>query len=279
MPRVEPGGFTRVVPAAEVAFGGFLDGVQESRIVAWTPAGVPVVLGRVGAVILARPERALRLWSDALVERTVVVAPRARLDAGLWDALGAELDLLDSAVAADVRHPEELVTAAVHTVEQARALAERRLAERWCAEAVEPLCVDGSVAVLGAAAHAPQVVGIVKSHRTLVVAPDELPQLLALPEGHRTPVVAFASSHHRSAVWTWYVRVRPPIAADPLFGLLRVEVADHGQPTERADTVSRWVLAERTPLALPDARWDVMPYGIARCELYLKRGRGLRGVT
>jgi hypothetical protein len=29
------------------------------------------------------------------------------------------------------------------------------------------------------------------------------------------------------------------------------------------------MLAERAPVALPDARWDVMVYGIRDCEQYL----------
>jgi len=38
----------------------------------------------------------------------------------------------------------------------------------------------------------------------------------------------------------------------------------------RADEVSRWVLAEASPLALPDSRWDKMVYGIRDCEEFLR---------
>jgi hypothetical protein len=50
-----------------------------------------------------------------------------------------------------------------------------------------------------------------------------------------------------------------------------VEVALGGDSdiTARADLVSRWLLAERAPVALPDSRWDVMVYGIRECEQYL----------
>jgi hypothetical protein len=41
-----------------------------------------------------------------------------------------------------------------------------------------------------------------------------------------------------------------------------------------ADEVSRWVAAEATPLALPDARWDTMAYGIRDCEVYLRATLG-----
>jgi hypothetical protein len=48
-----------------------------------------------------------------------------------------------------------------------------------------------------------------------------------------------------------------------------VEVAVTADLTARADLVSRWLLAERAPVALPDARWDVMVYGVRECEQYL----------
>jgi hypothetical protein len=269
MPAVEPPGPARPVPVTGAAVSGFLDGVQRSRVVAWLPEGVPLVGARVAAVVLQREGRQLRRWG-AVRERALVVAPRARLDEATWERIAARVPLLDSGAPADAWHPDELTTRALHAVESARADEERALAERWAEDGVAPLCVDGSLAALGAAAHSPRMVGVVKSHRTLLVAPERIPALLGLPEGHRSPVVALTGSHHRSAVWTWYLRVRAPQPQDPLFGLLRVEIADHGDPTERADTASGWVLAERTPLALPDARWDVMPYGIARCEALLK---------
>jgi hypothetical protein len=60
-------------------------------------------------------------------------------------------------------------------------------------------------------------------------------------------------------------------------GLVRIEVARTQElegsataMTRRADEVSRWILAERAPLALPDARWDRMVYGIRDCEEYLR---------
>jgi len=40
--------------------------------------------------------------------------------------------------------------------------------------------------------------------------------------------------------------------------------------TERANLISRWILAEMIPLSLPDSRWDKMVYGIRDCEEYLR---------
>jgi hypothetical protein len=60
-----------------------------------------------------------------------------------------------------------------------------------------------------------------------------------------------------------------------MWSLVRVEIALPRRPDvatlgSRADEVSRWILAESTPLALPDARWDTMVYGIRDCEEFLR---------
>jgi hypothetical protein len=83
------------------------------------------------------------------------------------------------------------------------------------------------------------------------------------------------TSRKRTTVASWYLRLRDPAGHDPMWGLVRVEVA-HPAPDaadrigERADEVSRWILAEVAPLALPDARWDKMVYGVRDCEEFLR---------
>jgi hypothetical protein len=67
---------------------------------------------------------------------------------------------------------------------------------------------------------------------------------------------------------SWYLRLRDPNGRDPLWGLLRIEVPE--ADAERVDLVSRWVLAEAAPLALPDPRWDTLVYGVRDCEEYLR---------
>jgi hypothetical protein len=63
-----------------------------------------------------------------------------------------------------------------------------------------------------------------------------------------------------------------------MWGLVRVEVRcpdAHQLPSigERADEISRWILAEVSPLALPDSRWDKMVYGVRDCEEFLRAVR------
>jgi hypothetical protein len=69
---------------------------------------------------------------------------------------------------------------------------------------------------------------------------------------------------------SWYLRTRDPRGRDVLWGLVRIESAMCSDVTARADQVSRWLLAEASPLALPDPRWDRMTYGIRDCESFLR---------
>lgn len=276
---VETGFFARVVPGhAEPAFGGFLDGVQESRVVSWTPSGVPVVVGVIGAVVLERgADKRLVAWRSGARVRRVLLVPRTLTDDATWRALEETIPVEDSGAPADSHHPDALLACAVQRVDELRAAEERALAEEWVRDATAPLAADGGIVGLGSAARSPLIVGIVKSHRTLHAETSELPELFALPVGSRTRAFSLVASSARAAACSWYLRLRAATPANPLHGLVRVEVAAaDGSPTPRADEVSRWVMAERTPIALPDARWDVMSYGIARCEAYLKRGLSLR---
>jgi hypothetical protein len=71
------------------------------------------------------------------------------------------------------------------------------------------------------------------------------------------------------------LRIRDPRGHDPMWGLVRVEVAQpvaggEAEVGRRADEVSRWILAEVSPVALPDGRWDKMVYGVRDCEEFLR---------
>ena len=119
-------------------------------------------------------------------------------------------------------------------------------------------------------ARASCAVGVVKSHRTLYVSGAALDAVLALRAGERSSVIRIAP-RDRSDVHSWYVRLRDVAGHDALWGLVRVEVAaSGGDVTARADQVSRWVLAEAAPLAMPDPRWDKMAYGVWNCEQFLR---------
>lgn len=272
---LESGEFARSVNGdAPATFAGFLDGVQQSHVAKWLPSGAPIVVASVGAVILARIDRRLVTWRGGARVRRVVLAPRAMVDDAWWSALAERVPVVDIAAEAGALHPESLIANAIAAVDALRGAEERALAESWARGESSPLCADGPLWPLGEAARSPHVIGVVKSHRTLHVDPAALPALFALPVGSRTRVTSLDDGK----LWTWYLRLRDASAADPMHGLVRIEIAarEGTPPTAYADEASGWVLADRTPIALPDARWDVMPYGIARCEAYLKSGLGLR---
>jgi hypothetical protein len=229
------------------------------------------VWGRISAAIRRRSNRRLTTWQRPLVDGRLY-APLALLDSDARDAL-AETRLVDTSgpdVATLVaRHPAHVIEQALHAVQRERERAERTLAEQWCETVGEPLLVDGSISASDIVANHGCAVGVVRSHRQLYASSALLDVLLALGPGERTPVVRIAP-RNRTPVHSWYVRLREGAAHDALWGIVRVEVAESRDPTSRADDVSRWILAERAPLALPDARWDRMAYPVRECEEFLR---------
>ncbi len=263
----------RVPGDPAVGFAAFLDGIQRSRVLAHH-AGVPVVHGAVAAAVRERQERRLRTWAEPLRSHALYV-PLRLLDAALADHLRASCPVVDSLAEHETtaplpRHPSDLAARALTAVQRERERCEQALATEWIREQRAPLLIDGGIAGSEEVARSPFAVGAVKSHRTLYVVGEAMDVILNLREGERTSAVAL-SSPRRTPVATWYLRLRDPGARGPFFGLVRVEVALESADviTARADLVSRWMLAERTPVALPDARWDVMVYGIREAEQYL----------
>jgi hypothetical protein len=133
--------------------------------------------------------------------------------------------------------------------------------------------IDGGISGADSIAHAKQAVGVIKSHRTLYAEGEALARVFRLERGERSSVFR-VTSPKRTAVASWYLRIRERQRHDPMWGLVRVEVSLDDLSTEtigpRASEVSRWILAEAAPIALPDARWDKMVYGIRDCEQFLK---------
>jgi hypothetical protein len=262
----------RVAGEPVVGVAAFLDGIQESRVLAHWADGVPLVHGTVAATVRVRRDRTLVAWRDdgTQVERALFV-PRAAIGDAAWHELTTACDVRDTLEEGERGpwHPQELVTRALTAVQRRREAVETACAEQWCADGEGPLLVDGGIAAAGAAAHSPHAIGVVKSHRTLYVDGDALPRVLNLAEGERTTAFTVASPR-RAPVASWYLRLRDPSAHDALWGLVRVEIALDGADAARIDLVSCWLLAERSPVALPDPRWGAMAYGIRLTEEYLR---------
>lgn len=262
----------RALPDGPVAgFVAFLDGIQRSRVLAHAGT-VPIVHGAVAAAVREREGRRPRTWGAPVISQALY-APLALMDAALARALGDRIALRDTgreeeADAPALQHPQEHTARALTAVQRAREAAELSLVGAWAQRGAGPLLVDGGISGSAEGARSDLVVGVVKSHRTLYADAAALPLVLGLREGERTTAVRM-SSPRRHPVASWYLRLRDAAGRGPLFGLVRVEVALPDDVTARADLVSRWLLAERTPVALPDARWDVMVYGVRECEQYL----------
>ena len=258
-----------------VRFAAFLDGTQASHVVAYVD-GTPLVLGMVAAVIRLRRNRRMATWQRPLVERRLYACLRA-LSPDQRRALDIlDIDLIDTTpTSGDAAvHPFALRDEAVHRVQEHREAAEQILAERWCNHEHEPLFIDGGISGSEKVAISDCTVGVVKSHRTLYAEGDALQTIFHLHRGERSSVFR-VTSPKRIPVASWYLRLRDAAGHDPMWGLVRVEVAlparaEMSTIGTRADEVSRWILAEASPLAMPDARWDKMVYGIRDCEEFLR---------
>jgi hypothetical protein len=269
---------THPIPLSEPGFTAFVDGIQESRIAGYAGT-VPIIHGIVGAVVRQRLDRRLTTWTHEFQARLYV--PRAFLSRAIDDALStvaAEIvDITprrsDGEPETEARHPYAISETAVNAVRKNRESLECRLAEGWISEKHLPLYIDGGISNSAGLASSELAVGVIKSHRTLYADSGALETVLRLPAATRTSVFEVSSSNRwRAPVASWYLRLRDPEVSNPMHGLVRIEVAvaDGQSLADRADRISAWVLAEATPLSLPDSRWDTMAYAIRDCEQFLK---------
>jgi len=262
--------------------GAFCDGVQESRVVAWVGA-IPVVHARAAAVVRVRRDRRLATWGDGMQAADALYLPVQAVPSDVRRALGAlGVAIVDTGaeeLAPEETHPQLLLRRAVHLVQRAREALECTLAERWCADERALLYLDGGLPASASVLASGRAVGVVKSHHTLYAAGAALAAVMSLGAGERSSVLV-VETRWRPPVASWYLRLRAADGGDPLWGIARLEYPldalrwGGADPDETANALSRAVLAEAAPLALPDARWDTMAYGIRDCEVYLRAALG-----
>ena len=270
-----------ILGGPEPGFSAFLDGVQSSRVVAHLD-GVPFILGSVAAIVRQRRDR--RLSTALYAAADALFVPRRLVPGFRWDETG-DIALVDTSApnggsnggAADpiLPHPIALGELAYAAIRRRREELEVDLAERWCLGPENgPLFLDGSIAGSPTVAIAARAVGVVKTHRVLYGDGAAIRAVLGLEQGERSSIMRLTAKQlwpaGMGSVATWYLRIRDPEGRDPLWGLVRVEIAEAGATSDRADLVSRWILAEASPLSLPDARWDTMVYGVRDCEQTLR---------
>jgi hypothetical protein len=278
------GGALRVVEvrAPHAAhFEGFLDGIQRSATIAYVD-GVPLLHGTAAAAIRERDhEGRMRTWRSPLVHHAVY-ASRQLLDEATWAQMGALLETrgqllvdADDDLTVASRHPSALLRQGMDALSKMRDTLERNVGDMWCdPHADRLLYVDGSLRTSHAMLRSPGAVGVVKSHATLYVPDEQFSVIASLQAAQRSSVLLARDASKRPKFYTWYLRLRNADGRDPFFGLIRAEcgVRDMSESAAEAhaDAASTWLLAERAPLARPDARWDVMPYAVRDCEVYLR---------
>jgi hypothetical protein len=220
-------------------FEFFLDGIERTRVCGYLGV-VPVVHGYVAAVIRQRSEREFTTW--AVVEEEI-------------------LDL----------HPIRLAELGRSAVKLHRSIIERRLARRWAAESPGTgwLLVDGRLAIDPGLLKSGRAAGLVKSHRTQYLPPTAMEAALRMGAGYRSSIFRPVRPEV-GKVYSWYLRLRAPGGHDIYWALARIEGRADPETIELADELSRWLLAETAPLALPDPRWHVLLYPIRDCEQFLR---------
>ena len=267
-----------VGPPADSGFRFFLDGIQQTRVCGYVGT-VPLVHGYVAAVVRERRGRTFATWD--LVEQEVLAFPYKLVDPGRLTDLGLPFEsLIDSESEPADAHPIRLAEAGRGAVKVHRAKFERKLARRW-AERDDTgdgwMLVDGGLAIDPVLLKSGRAVGLVKSHRTQFLPQDDMTAVLGMERGQRSSIFKPVRPEV-GEVYSWYLRLRPPRGHDIYWALARIEGRATAETVDSADRISRWLLAETTPLSLPDTRWDVLLYPIRDCEQFLRARMPTLGV-
>jgi hypothetical protein len=276
----------------------FLDGVQSSREIGRIEMA-PIVVATVAAAIVNRCDRRfsrLPLESPPSLVQAVIL-PRsagvAKVEA-FWELLleagFSELGpdetpssphlVLDSAEYMSEADPSDYVGMRERARVRVRALRERleggmlrewELDDRTLEDRDAWIAIDGQLKDIRESNQ--RAIGLIKSVARPEFVGKDVGMLLDLSPGMRTTSfipdwqLRRDPSERRSS---WYLRVWPPQqGADALGSLMRVEAPRDTAP-EMVDEISRWILAERAPLAKPDPRWPAMIYPIHYVEKILK---------
>lgn len=261
-----------VGPPEAGRFTCFMDGMERQRVVLYCSM-IPVVYGYVAAVIRERgSDRRMRTCKGGPRIREALYFPGRLVSFDGLARAGVDIVETESDGSRLEDHPMLFLEAAKKRVSGVRDRLESEVTTEWLADSVGSdrwLMVDGSLAGDYSKYEAPNIIGVVKSHQTQYFPMEEQRKILGLKVGERSGVF-IPKGRKRPDVYSWYLRLRPNDGRDVHFGLIRVEAAKCPRTLDMADEVSRWLLAERSPLSLPDFRWDRMIYPIRDCELYLK---------
>lgn len=246
-------------------FTHFLDGAQKSWQAFFRRLS-PVYLAHTSAAVLQRVDRELLPPTNEqyMGDLEAFVAD----DPELADQLRPHLPVVSIKVS-DTQPGgyEELV---LKGISDRRDQLEHDLAQRFDDG---KLLIDGGIGkALRHQGEQPFVVGLVKSHRKQYFrSPKRTEMILSMRVGQRTSVfVRSADSLQGESVLSFYLRLREGEDVNPLFGLVRIELPLTEDYASGADEIGGWILHERAPLSLPDARFDKLLYPIRLVEQHLK---------
>src|ERR687896_1117957 len=276
----------------------FLDGVQSAREIGRIEMA-PVIVATVAAAIVNRCDRRFSRMPlespPALVQ--AVILPRSAgdtrveafwellLEAGFSELAPEEIPssphlVLDSAEYMTDVDPSDYVGLRERARVRVRALRERleggmlrqwELDDRTLEDSDAWIAVDGQLRDIRESNR--RAIGLIKSVARPEFVGKDVGMLLDLVPGMRTTSFVPDWQLRRDQGerrTSWYLRMWPPQpGADALGSLMRVEAPRETEP-DQVDEISRWILAERAPLAKPDPRWPAMIYPIQYVEKILK---------
>jgi hypothetical protein len=264
-------------------FAYFEDGKQRTILIGHFPYReyvIPVHYASVGAVILARSEGDLSLWKgdrNPIIKHMLIVPRQYLANTQALDDLPPFIELVD--VPAETEDFHDLRRRAVVASKKHRLMAETELIHNWAQveQSDENLMlIDGTTINLHRETDLYRCAGASKSFRTRYCALQDYQKILGMQEFERSWIFSTHDQDEdlqrgiRERV-SWYVRIRSPERHNPEYGLLRLEISPQHRrtATEYANRISRWIISERYPSALPDSRWHNLLYPIKRCEEYL----------
>lgn len=250
-------------------FTCFMDGMQRPRGPIYINTPVPIIYGYVAAAVRVRgSDRRMRTLDGYHGVDEALYFPKKLAERYGLAITGVRH--VDTSSDETIEHPLALAQAAHDKISTIRQRLESELASRWVAgnRGDDWLLVDGGLQ--SDYGESGNIIGVTKSHGTQYLTWDEQSVVLGLRVGERSGAFIPIVRGRRRPVYSWYLRMHPSEGRDVYFGLIRVEAPRSARVLDMIDEVSRWLLAEKAPLSLPDARWDKMIYPIRDCEMFMK---------
>lgn len=251
------------------SFTHFVDGAQTSQLV-YEINGVCGYVSFINAAVLCREGKEILTehwdYDELLAIFHVDENPEAKEE---FEKIGWKVIPVVYDVNKGLAGLRELV---LDKIGETRYEMETRLAKQWMESGEGWLCIDGGVAKLCTRLSSfYPIVGVVKSHRKQYFKTrDAREAILNLKVGERSSVFVARTGQQRDEAYSWYLRLHDDSGSSASFGLVRIEMPPFEETMRWVDSVSAWLLAETTPLSLPDPRYDRLIYPIRRVELYLK---------